>query len=115
MVPEGLKKFTLCTVGAWLLIGLANGLIVVMTPVWGYVTIASVFGAPVVGYVLGVRLDLDLSRFAKFLLAVIGLTLVPYAAFQTWGPISDSIRVLLIIRLMSFIGVLSVAYYLIYE
>jgi hypothetical protein len=115
MVPTSLKKFALCTLGVWLVLGLGNGLITVITPLWAYVTIGIVFGAPVAGYILGVRRDMDLGQFGKFLVLVVGFTLIPYALFQTVGPFADSTEVVLLVRLSVFLVILGVAYSLTYR
>ena len=114
----GLKQFVLCwfAIGALVGIGLGtvgNG-ILLTGAASGYLMLLAVFGAPVAAYVLTARRDVDVRRLWVFVGVVYVLGLGPYALFRAYPLLSTSI-VRLVLRVGALVGVLAVAYYLVYE
>jgi cytosine/uracil/thiamine/allantoin permease len=76
--------------------------------------ILAVFGAPVAAYLLVTRRDIDVRQLGLFVGLVYVLGLVPYALFQAY-PFLSTFIIGLMLRVGALVGVLAVAYYLVYE
>jgi hypothetical protein len=114
----GLKQFVLCWVALAALVSIGLGIveygIILIGPVSGYLMLLAFVGAPVAGYLLVTRRDVDVRRLWLFVGVVYVLGLGPYALFQA-HPLFPSVVVGLALRAGALIGVLAVAYYLVYE
>jgi cytosine/uracil/thiamine/allantoin permease len=76
--------------------------------------ILAVFGAPVAAYLLVTRRDVDVRRLWQFVGIVYVLGLGPYALFQAY-PLLSTFIVGLMLRVGALVGVLTIAYYLVYQ
>ena len=114
----GLKQFVLCWFALGALVGIGQGIfqygILSTGLVSGYLMLLAVFGAPVAAYLLVTRRDVDVRRLWLFVGVMYVLGLGPYALFQAYSlPLSFIIG--LVLRAGALVGVLAVAYYLVYE
>jgi predicted ferric reductase len=114
----GLKQFVLCWLAIGMLVGIGSGTVengIILTgPVYGYLMLLAVFGAPVAAYLLVTRRDVDVRRLWLFVGVVYVLGLGPYALFQAYPLLSSDI-VGLVLRAIALVGILAVGYYLVYE
>ena len=118
MIGKKLARFGLVWLAIALLVGIGSGTIengiILTSPVYGYLVILAVFGAPVAAYLLVIRRDADVRRLWLFVGVVYVLGLGPYALFQAY-PLLSTFIVGLALRAGALVGVLAVAYYLVYE
>ena len=114
----GLKQFVLCWFALGALVGIGQGIlqygILSTGPVAGYLMLLAVFGAPVAAYLLVTRRGVDVRRLWLFVGVMYVLGLGPYALFQAY-PFPPSFIIGLMLRAGALVGVLAVAYYLVYE
>ena len=117
-INMGLKQFVLCWFALAALVGIGLGTIengiILTSPVYGYLMILAVFGAPVAAYLLVTRQDVDVRRLWLFVGVMYVLGLGPYALFQAY-PFPSSFIIGLMLRAGALVGVLAIAYYLVYE
>ena len=73
-----------------------------------------VFGAPVAAYLFVTRRDVDVRRLWLYVCVAYVLGLGPYTLFQAY-PLLSTFIVGLALRAGALVGVLAVAYYLVYE
>ena len=118
MVGEKLARFGLVWLAIALLVAVGLGTIengiILISPVYGYLMILTVFGAPVAAYLLVTRRDVDVRRLWLFVGVAYALGLGPYAFFRTYPLLSSDI-VGLTLRAIALVGILAIAYYLVYE
>ena len=112
----GLKQFVLCWFALAALVAIGSGTLGVLStgPVSGYLMLFAVFGAPVAAYLLVIRRNVDVRRLWLFVGVVYVLGLGPYALFQAY-PFLSTFIVRLVLRVGALVGILAVAYYLVYE
>jgi hypothetical protein len=72
-----------------------------------------VFGAPVAAYLFVTRQDVDVRRLWLYVGVVYVLGLGPYALFLAY-PLRSTFIVRLMLRVGALVGILAVAYYLVY-
>jgi len=111
-----LKQFVLCWFAIGALVAIGSGTLGVLStgPVSGSLMLLGVFGAPVAAYLLVTRRDVDVRRLWLFVGVVYVLGLGPYALFQAY-PLLSSFVIGLMLRAIALVGILAVAYYLVYE
>ena len=111
----GLKQFVLCWFAIAALVAVGSGTLGILSagPVSGSLMLLGVFGAPVAAYLLVTRRDVDVRRLWLFVGVVYVLGLGPYALFQAY-PLLSSFVIGLMLRVIALVGVLAVAYYLVY-
>ena len=118
MVREKLARFGFVWLAIALLVAIGLGTIengiILISPVYGYLMILTVFGTPVAAYLLVTRRDVDVRRLWLFVGVAYALGLGPYAFFRAYPLLSSDI-VGLMLRVGALVGVLAVAYYLVYE
>ena len=118
MVGEKLARFGLVWLAIALLVAVGLGTIengiILVSPVYGYLMILAVFGAPVAAYLLVTRRDVDVRRLWLFVGVAYALGLGPYAFFRAYPLLSSDI-VGLMLRVGALVGVLAGGYYLVYE
>ena len=112
----GLKQFVLCWFAIGMLVAIGSGTLGVLAtgPVSGSLMLLGVFGAPVAAYLLVTRRDVDVRRLWLFVGVMYVLGLGPYALFRAYPLLSSDI-VGLVLRVGALVGILAVAYYLVYE
>jgi hypothetical protein len=118
VIRKKVARFGLVWLAIALLVAIGVGTIengiILTSPVYGYLMIFAVFGAPVGAYLLVTRRDVDVRRLWLFVGVVYVLGLGPYALFQAY-PLLSTFIVGLALRAGALVGVLAGAYYLVYE
>jgi len=111
-----LKRFVLCWFALAALVAIGSGTLGVLStgPVSGSLMLLGVFGAPVAAYLLVTRRDVDICRLWLYVGVVYVLGLGPYALFQAY-PLLSTFIVRLMLRVGALVGILAVAYYLVFE
>ena len=111
-----LKQFVLCWFALAALVAIGSGTLGLLStgPVSGSLMLLGVFGAPVAAYLLVTRRDVDVRRLWLFVGVVYVFGLGPYELFQAYS-LRSTFIVRLILRAGALVGILAVAYYLVYE
>ena len=111
-----LKQFVLCWFALAALVAIGSGTLGLGStgPVSGSSMLLGVFGAPVAAYLFVTRRDVDIRRLWLYVGVVYVLGLGPYALLQAY-PLRSTFIVRLILRAGALVGILAVAYYLVYE